>query len=34
MVWGTALVALSLSGLAIYLSMRRRNRTGLQRVFW
>jgi uncharacterized iron-regulated membrane protein len=33
-VWGTALVALSLSGLAIYLSMRRRNRTGLQRVFW
>jgi uncharacterized iron-regulated membrane protein len=34
MLWGTALVGLSLSGLWIYLTMRRRNATGLGKVFW
>ena len=34
MFWGLALVLLSLSGLVIYLLMRRRNPVGIQRVFW
>jgi uncharacterized iron-regulated membrane protein len=34
MFWGTALACLSLSGLVIYLSMRRRNLVGLRRIFW
>ena len=34
MFWGLALVALSISGLVIYVLMRRRNPVGIQRVFW
>lgn len=34
MIWGAALVWLSVSGLIIYLRMRRASRTGLKRVFW
>jgi uncharacterized iron-regulated membrane protein len=34
MLWGLALAALSCSGLIIYLGMRRRNPTGLQKIFW
>jgi uncharacterized iron-regulated membrane protein len=34
MLWGTTLVFLTISGFIIYLTMRRRNRTGWQRVFW
>jgi hypothetical protein len=34
MVWGTALAFLAGSGLVIYLTMRRRNPVGMQRVFW
>ena len=34
MMWGTVLAFLTLSGFIIYLTMRRRNPTGLQRVFW
>jgi uncharacterized iron-regulated membrane protein len=34
MLWGIALAFLTLSGFIIYLTMRRRNPTGLQRVFW
>ena len=34
MMWGTVLAFLTLSGFIIYLTMRRRNPAGLQRVFW
>ena len=34
MLWGTTLSFLTVSGFIIYLTMRRKNRTGLQRVFW
>lgn len=34
MMWGTTLAFLTVSGFVIYLTMRRRNPTGLQRVFW
>ena len=34
MLWGTALVFLTVSGFIIYMTMRRRNLTGVQRVFW
>ena len=34
MLWGTTLAFLTISGLIIYLTMRRKNRTGLQRIFW
>ena len=34
MLWGTTLAFLTVSGFIIYLTMRRKNRTGLQRVFW
>ena len=34
MLWGTTLAFLTASGFIIYLTMRRKNRTGLQRVFW
>jgi len=34
MLWGTTLAFLTVSGFIIYLTMRRRNPTGLQRVFW
>jgi len=32
--WGLALVALLVSGLVIYLTMRKPGRTGLGRLFW
>jgi uncharacterized iron-regulated membrane protein len=34
MFWGTALAFLTFSGFVIYLTMRRRNATGIKRVFW
>ena len=34
MMWGLALAALSISGIVIYFTMRRRNASGLQKVFW
>lgn len=34
MIWGLALVAMSLSGLWIYLSMRRPGREGIRKAFW
>jgi uncharacterized iron-regulated membrane protein len=34
MLWGTVLAFLAVSGLVIYVAMRRRNPTGLQKVFW
>ena len=34
MLWGTTLAFLTVSGFVIYVTMRRKNRTGLQRVFW
>ena len=34
MIWGTALAAISVSGIVIYFTMRRRNPVGLQKVFW
>jgi len=34
MLWGTTLAFLTVSGFIIYLTMRRRNATGLRRVFW
>jgi uncharacterized iron-regulated membrane protein len=34
MFWGAALAFLGASGLVIYFAMRRRNPTGLQKVFW
>jgi uncharacterized iron-regulated membrane protein len=34
MLWGTGLAFLGVSGLVIYFAMRRRNPTGLQKVFW
>ena len=34
MLWGTALVILTASGLIIYFMMRRRNPQGIQKVFW
>jgi uncharacterized iron-regulated membrane protein len=34
MFWATALAVLTLSGLIVYWTMRRRNATGLQKVFW
>ena len=34
MLWGTTLAFLTISGFIIYLTMRRKNRSGLQRVFW
>jgi uncharacterized iron-regulated membrane protein len=34
MIWGTSLAFLTVSGLIIYLTMRRKNLAGLQRVFW
>jgi uncharacterized iron-regulated membrane protein len=34
MLWGTTLVFLTGSGFIIYLTMRRRNATGLKKVFW
>ena len=34
MFWATALAVLTISGLIIYWSMRRKNPVGLQKVFW
>ena len=34
MFWATALATLTISGLIIYWTMRRKNATGLQTVFW
>jgi uncharacterized iron-regulated membrane protein len=34
MVWGAALAFLTVSGFVIYLSMRRKNASGLKRIFW
>lgn len=34
MIWGLALAFLAVSGLSIYLTMRRRNPVGVQKVFW
>lgn len=34
MFWATALAVLTVSGLIIYWTMRRRNATGLQKFFW
>jgi len=34
MVWAIALAVLTISGLIIYWTMRRRNAVGLQKVFW
>ena len=34
MFWGLALAAISVSGIVIYFTMRRRNPVGLQKVFW
>jgi uncharacterized iron-regulated membrane protein len=34
MIWGTTLAFLTISGFIIYLTMRRRNATGLRKVFW
>ena len=34
MLWGLALIVLTLTGLVIYLQMRRRGLTGIRRVFW
>jgi uncharacterized iron-regulated membrane protein len=34
MFWATALTILTISGLIIYWTMRRRNAAGLQKVFW
>jgi len=34
MFWALALIVLTISGLIIYFLMRRRNLTGIQRVFW
>lgn len=34
MVWALALAVLTITGLIIYWTMRRRNATGLQKVFW
>ena len=34
MFWALALAVLTISGLIIYWTMRRRNATGLQKVFW
>jgi uncharacterized iron-regulated membrane protein len=34
MFWATALSVLTVTGLIIYWTMRRRNATGLQKVFW
>jgi uncharacterized iron-regulated membrane protein len=34
MLWGLALALLSVSGIVIYFTMRRRNPVGLQKVFW
>ena len=34
MLWGSSLAFLAISGLVIYVAMRRRNPVGLQKVFW
>ena len=34
MLWGLSLTAMSVSGIVVYFTMRRPNRTGLQKVFW
>jgi uncharacterized iron-regulated membrane protein len=34
MAWGAALAFLTVSGFVIYLSMRRKNASGLKRIFW
>jgi uncharacterized iron-regulated membrane protein len=34
MAWGNALALMSVSGVLIYFSMRRRTATGLRKVFW
>jgi uncharacterized iron-regulated membrane protein len=34
MLWGLALVAITVSGIIIYWSMRRANATGIERFFW
>jgi sulfite reductase (NADPH) flavoprotein alpha-component len=34
MIWGAALAFLAASGLVIYFTMRRRNPSGMQRLFW
>ena len=34
MMWGLALVVMSVSGVVIYLRMHRPNRTGVKKVFW
>jgi hypothetical protein len=34
MIWGLALIVLTVSGLVIYFQMRRRNLTGIKRFFW
>jgi len=34
MAWGSALAFLTISGFLVYLTMRRKNPKGLQRIFW
>jgi uncharacterized iron-regulated membrane protein len=34
MLWGLTLIVLTITGLIIYLQMRRRNLTGIRRIFW
>jgi len=34
MTWGTVLAFLTVSGFVIYLTMRRKNPVGIQRIFW
>jgi uncharacterized iron-regulated membrane protein len=34
MLWGLALIVVTVTGIVIYWSMRRRNATGLERYFW
>ena len=34
MIWGLSLIVVTISGIVIYWSMRRRNATGIDRYFW
>jgi hypothetical protein len=34
MIWGVAMAFLTVSGVWIYLTMRRPNQSGLRKVFW
>jgi uncharacterized iron-regulated membrane protein len=34
MIWGVSLIVVTISGIVIYWSMRRRNATGIGRYFW